>query len=76
MLTPAFFWKQANVANREWIFISRVWFAPVVTSEFFPVILGGAGLGTGAGLYYHWGRSLSGDNPPPTVPRPGASEPL
>lgn len=55
MLTPAFFWKQANVAN---------------------LILGGAGLGTGAGLYYHWGRSLSGDHPPPTLPKSGSNEPL
>ncbi|KAF9653889.1 hypothetical protein BDM02DRAFT_3152838 [Thelephora ganbajun] len=55
MLTPAFFWKQANVAN---------------------LILGGSGLGSGAGLCYHWVRSLTGDNPPPTMQRPGASEPL
>jgi len=76
MLTPAFFWKQANVANRELFFIQHALFAPVLIPAPFSVILGGAGLGTGAGLYYHWGRSLSGDGPPPTVPKSGASDPL
>ena len=74
MLTPAFFWKQANVANRERLEnITRLF----VTPELSTVILGGAGLGTGAGLYYHWGRSLSGDGPPTqTAPKPVATEAL
>jgi len=74
MLTPAFFWKQANVANRECsLNLTRLF----VTPEPSAVILGGAGLGTGAGLYYHWGRSLSGDSPPtPTAPKSVATEAL
>lgn len=75
MLTPAFFWKQANVANREYSFIRPALFAPDVIPDRFPVILGGAGLGTGAGLYYHLGRSLSGDSPP-TRTGPGPNEAL
>jgi hypothetical protein len=73
MLTPAFFWRQANVVNREYSLIRLALFASDMTPGRSPVILGGAGLGTGAGLYYHFGRSLSGDS---LSPRSGPNEPL
>jgi len=42
ILTPALFWKRANIAN---------------------LILGGAGLGSAAGLLAHYARTVSGDPP-------------
>jgi hypothetical protein len=55
VLSPAIFWNRAHIVNRALTLHSLSPFA----THLFPVVLGGAGLGSSMGLLTYYGRSLT-----------------
>ncbi|KAH0830269.1 hypothetical protein J3R83DRAFT_1634 [Lanmaoa asiatica] len=61
VLTPALFWRRASTINCEQVPSS----SKKVDLTSLKVVLGGAGIGSSIGVVTHYGRTLTGDPPPP-----------